>query len=218
MSDGWTLQHLLAEMAGRGDHPAVSWVRAGRLSTESYAGLAAAAQRLARGLLAIGLRRSEPVIILAPNSRDWIVVRLALGLAGALPVPLDDMGADDETAAQARQSGARWAFVSPKHAALLRSCLSPGHRLFLLGDDALEEGGEMSWRRLPATDSALLPPVDPESPAVLVYTSGTTGAAKSFTLSYRNIWANVGAIAAEKVTASRTGCSCRCRCTTSTRK
>lgn len=199
MSDGWTLQHLLAEMAGRGDHPAVSWVRAGRLSTESYAGLAAAAQRLARGLLAIGLRRSEPVIILAPNSRDWIVVRLALGLAGALPVPLDDMGADDETAAQARQSGARWAFVSPKHAALLRSCLSPGHRLFLLGDDALEEGGEMSWRRLPATDSALLPPVDPESPAVLVYTSGTTGAAKSFTLSYRNIWANVGAIAAEKV-------------------
>ncbi|MFZ5791006.1 MAG: AMP-binding protein [Pseudomonadota bacterium] len=199
MSDGWTLQHLLAEMAGRGDHPAVAWVRAGRLSTESYASLAAAAQRLARGLLALGLRPSEPVVILAPNSRDWIAVRLALGLVGALPVPLDDMGADDETAAQARQSGARWAFVSPKHAALLRSCLPSDHRLFLLGDDALEEGGEMSWRRLPATEAAPLPPVDPESPAVLVYTSGTTGAAKSFTLSYRNIWANVGAIAAEKV-------------------
>lgn len=202
MSHGWTLQNLLAGMAGRGDRPAVVSVCAGQLSAESYASLAATARRLASGLLAAGLRPGEPVVILAPNSLDWIIVRLALGLAGALPVPLDDMGADDETAAQARQSGAHWAFVSAKRVALLRPCLPPDHRLFLLDDNAVAERGETTWRQLLAAEPGPLPPVYPEGPAVLVYTSGTTAAAKSFTLSYRNIWANVGAIAAEKVIGS----------------
>jgi long-chain acyl-CoA synthetase len=202
VGDGWTLQDLMAEMTRRGDHPAVVSVRAGAVSTESHAGLADAAQRLASGLLAAGLRPEDPVVILGPNSLDWIVVRLALGLAGALPVPLDDIGSREETAAQARQSGARWAFTTEGHVPLLKSSLPPDSRLFLLNGKGTGEHGLPYLRGLLAAEPGPLPKIDPESPAVLVYTSGTTGAAKSFTLSYRNLWANIGAIAAARVIGS----------------
>ena len=202
MGDGWTLQDLMAEMAGRGDHPAVVSVRAGAVSAESHAGLAETAQRLASGMLAAGLRPRDSVVILGPNSLAWIVIRLALGLAGALPVPLDDIGAREETAAQARQSGARWAFVTEGHAPLLKSSLPPDSRLFLLDGEGTGEPGLPQWRRLLAAERGPLPKIDPQAPAVLVYTSGTTGAAKSFTLSYRNLWANIGAIAAARVIGS----------------
>jgi long-chain acyl-CoA synthetase len=203
VGEGWTLQDLTAEMARRGDHPAVVSVRASVVSVESHADLAEATQRLAGGMLAAGLRSGDPVVILGPNSLAWIVVRLALGLAGALPVPLDDVGSREETAAQVRQSGARWAFAAEGHVPLLKSSLPPESRLFLLDGGEGRAGVELpGWRGLLAAELGPLPKVDPESPAVLVYTSGTTGAAKSFTLSYRNLWANVGAIAAARVIGS----------------
>jgi long-chain acyl-CoA synthetase len=202
VGDGWTLQDLLAEMARRGDHPAIVSVRAGAVSTESYAGLAQTAQRLAGGMLAAGIRPGDPVVILGPNSLDWILVRLALGLAGALPVPLDDIGSREETAAQARQSGARWAFVADAHVPLLKSSLPPDGRLFLLDGEGRGESGLPHWRQLLTAEPGPLPKIDPQVPAVLVYTSGTTGAAKSFTLSYSNMWANIGAIAAARVIGS----------------
>jgi long-chain acyl-CoA synthetase len=202
VGDGWTLQDLMAEMARRGDRPAVVSLRSGAISTESHAGLAQTAQRLASGMLAAGMRPGDPVVILGPNSLDWIVVRLALGLAGALPVPLDDIGSREETAAQARQGHASWAFVAGGHAPLLKSSLPPDSRLFLLDGEGTGEAGIPHWRRLLAAEPGPLPKIDPQAPAVLVYTSGTTGAAKSFTLSYRNLWANIGAIAAARVIGS----------------
>src|SRR3546814_3223424 len=59
------------------------------------------------------------------------------------------------------------------------------------------EGAEESWRRLLAGAPAALPALSAEAATVLVYTSGTTGAPKDFTLSSANIHANVAGLVAE---------------------
>lgn len=193
MSSGWTFADLLRAMFQRGDHPAVISIRDGALSSASYAGLADTAHRLASGLVEAGVQPGDPVVLLAPNSASWIAIRLGLGLAGALAVPLDDLGSADESAAEARASGARWAFASPEHAADLAAWLPDGSRIVVV-DGAPAASEPASWEDLLAPSAGPLPTVAPDAPAVLVHTSGTTGAAKRFTLSYRNIWSNVGSI------------------------
>src|SRR5690606_12245474 len=53
---------------------------------------------------------------------------------------------------------------------------------------------ERSWRLAFADEATALPDLSPDDPATLVYTSGTTGAPKSFHLTWANIAANVEAM------------------------
>jgi len=56
--------------------------------------------------------------------------------------------------------------------------------------------GTRGWKELLSAPEQALPPLDPEEPAMLVYTSGTTGAAKSFYLTHANLAANLGPLVA----------------------
>lgn len=194
----WTLQTLLADLARRGETPALIAVRGETLETWTFGRLADLAGRLASGLARAGLGPGEPVLLFAPNGPDWVVVRLALGALGALAVPVDDLSTPGEVAAVLRDSGCRWAFTSQAHLGALRAAAGEGalDLVVLDGEPAPEEGAR-SWRALLADRAEPLPPVEAAAPAMLIYTSGTTGPPKSFTLSSAQIWANVGALVGE---------------------
>jgi long-chain acyl-CoA synthetase len=120
-----------------------------------------------------------------------VIARLGVAAAGALAVALDDLATEDEIAATLRDSFARRVFASPAHAATVAR-LVPGIAIHVLAD-AGADGGQ-GWRDLTADEDAPPPTIGNDAEAMLVYTSGTTGAPKPFALTYANIAANVDAL------------------------
>jgi fatty-acyl-CoA synthase len=80
-----TLPALLDEVAT--EHPARPFVIDGQRSY-TYAGLAAWATRLARGLVARGLEPGQRVALFLPNGAEMIAARFAVAAAGAVAVPV----------------------------------------------------------------------------------------------------------------------------------
>ncbi len=189
----WTVQTLLAEMAKRGDHPAVMAFQDGKAATVSYGTLAQDALALACGLRRAGAETGQRALLIGPNGSDLITVRLALAAAGLISMSVDDLSPPDEVEVLATAAPPDWAIGAAKHLETLRP-LSPPGRLFCL--DADDQDGAPPWQSL-LGEVTELPPVDPAAPTALLQTSGTTGTPKLFTLSHRHIGANVLAIAAE---------------------
>jgi len=196
MTTTWDLHRLLDAMAARGEAPALIAVHGGKTETWSHARLAEQARALAAALVGRGVAPGDPVAVVGPNGADWTIVRLALGAAGALGVPLDDLSSPLELATTLRDSGARWVFAGANHLDAARPLAEElGARLFALDAD----GDAPHWSTLLGAETPPLPPLAADSPAALIYTSGTTGDPKSFVLSHANIAANVTAIIAENI-------------------
>ena len=186
----WTPARLVAALASRGPRPAIVTMEDGRPRAWPGDALARDIERLATGLVAAGIGQGEPVAIHAPNSPDWIVVRLALGAAGALPIAIDDLSGAEEAAAIVADAGCRWLFASAAHAAAFPP--RDGLRIVLVDRPDAPEG----WHALRAEAAAPLPDLPPEAEAMVVYTSGTTGAPKSFALTHANLTANLRGVIA----------------------
>jgi len=176
-----TLQDLVLGFRAAGDRTALIWFAGGAQQSLSYADLVARAERLARGMLAAGIKPGDPVILFGPNSADWIVTRLALALVGAIAVAFDDLLTDAEVKTLTPDSGAAIAFASDNHIPRLKAA-APGLRILKIGEE------------LPDDANAKLPALGADQPEVLVYTSGTTGTPKSFLLTHANLLANITAI------------------------
>lgn len=189
MSESWTVQTLIDDLANRGEAPALIAVRGEVPHTLSYSALATRVRLLASGLMRLGIVPGTPVAILAPNGPDWVVARLALGAVGALVVALDDLATEVELKTALADSGCRHVLTSAAHVRMLRT-IDPRLDLTVIGEDH-SPPGERGWLELLSAPADSLPPPSPEAPAMLVYTSGTTGAPKGFVLSYANLWANL---------------------------
>ncbi len=110
MHESWTIQTLLADMAKRGDHAAVTTIRHSRCRTVSYGVIAQDALSLACGLRNAGAKAGEYALLLGPNSTDWVIVRLALAAAGLITWPLDDLAPPAEVGGLTETKSAGWAF------------------------------------------------------------------------------------------------------------
>ena len=170
------VQLLQRVAADRGDSPAVLGHDGRRLWT--FGDLAAAASRLASGLAAHGIGPGDRVLALVPNSADFLAVATGILWAGAAVVipPRTDGLRQMLSAASSAQP--RAIIVSPLVAAL--AALEPGLRhaplRFTMGRWRLF--GAESVRNL--LGSAPIAPVTtaPTDPAVVSYTTGTTGPPK----------------------------------------
>ena len=141
----------------------------------------------------MGVRPGDPIGLIAPNGVDWVVARLGLAAAGVLAVALDDLATEAELKAWLAESGCRRVLTSAEHVPLLRT-IDPGIDLITIGDRPAVAGTH-AWRDLLASPQQELPALEPGDPAMLVYTSGTTGAAKSFYLTHSNVAAGVSPLA-----------------------
>ncbi|MGB8275648.1 MAG: AMP-binding protein [Alphaproteobacteria bacterium] len=204
MTASWTFEELLRECERRGDRPALIQLRDHDVRVLSYALLAETAFSLARGLVRAGVVPGEPVGLVGRNGPAWIFVRLALGLTGAVPVALDPISGGAEIAAALRICSCRRVFADAEHMAALSA--HDGHDVFIL-EGAHESQEHRMWSDVmaelpesrPSPVSEMLPGLAADAPAMMVFTSGTTGTPKRFLLTYANIAANVRALAAERL-------------------
>ncbi|MEW2478477.1 AMP-binding protein [Mycobacterium sp. NPDC049093] len=176
------------------DADALVEVSTGRRWT--YAELDAEVDAVARGLMALGVAKSDRVGIWAPNCAEWVMLQLATAKIGAILVNINPAYRTHELAYVLKQSGIRTlvsatAFKSSDYVTMVAEvqadCPSLKDIIFLgtLDWDQLhtEQVGEGQLR-------ARMAELSNTDPINIQYTSGTTGFPKGATLSHRNILNN----------------------------
>lgn len=186
-----TLQSLVSGLASYGPRTAVLQMRQTSAERWSYTELVDLASGLAAGLRMHGLVPGDRVLLLAPNSAEWVTACLALLRAGLIPVPVDSQISRDDLGHIVEDCGSTWAFTTAVGAERLRQCGIDLHLALL--DQHAEQG--TFWRELVVASAYEHPPVNPEDCAVLFYTSGTSGPPKGVPLSHANIVSNLAAVA-----------------------
>jgi fatty-acyl-CoA synthase len=165
----------------------------------SYAELDDRVGRLARALRGLGTGPGTRVAYLGPNHPAFLETMFAAWSAGAIFVPLNMRLAGPELACQLADCGAAVLVYAPEQAAVVAAIRgqagrSTGLRHFIAlarpaarGDDpAAGDHGYGSLLAGPPPEPADVP-VSLGDPALIMYTSGTTGRAKGATLTHGNV-------------------------------
>ena len=159
----------------------------------TYAEFAARVDRLARALVATGMRPGDRLGIWAPNCAEWLLVQYASAKAGVILVNVNPAYRTSELEYVLNQSGCRVliaarAFKSSDYVAMVDDvaprCRTLERAVFLDSAD---------WEELLAAgDRELSLPagLQFDDPINIQYTSGTTGFPKGATLTHHNILNN----------------------------
>jgi long-chain acyl-CoA synthetase len=154
----------------------------------------------ARGLLRLGVRSGERVVLMAPNSLDWAIMDFAILSIGAITVPLYPTFSPREIHYVLGDSGAGLILLeSAREWRHIQSWGVPSDRILLRDANAAQEVGLRHWGALEEEDTSLrnteleerLTALQRQQTATIVYTSGTTGWPKGVMLSHGNILSNI---------------------------
>jgi long-chain acyl-CoA synthetase len=189
-------------------------------ATLSYRQLSEQADRFGNALRGLGVDTGDRVMLLLPNLPQTVIAYFGALRAGATVVFTSPTNSADEVLRQAVDSGAKALVTLTRFGELGRRALREGstgieHVVFANVKDYLPpirragfsltreaaeghrlafdlEPGMHLWRdllwRYPATRPAV--EADPNSPALIIYTGGTTDRPKGVMLSHRNLVAN----------------------------
>ena len=164
----------------------------------SYAQLGADVDRVALGLLAMGIAKGDRIGIWSPNCAEWVLVQYATAEVGAILVNINPAYRTHELAYVLRQSGVRLLvsateFKTSDYRAMVAEvageCPALEHTVFIgteTWDDLVNGGIGATTAQLAARMAGL----SFDDPINIQYTSGTTGFPKGATLSHHNILNN----------------------------
>lgn len=159
-------------------------------------------ERLAVGLLSLGLKRGDRVAFYMESDVGFCLADMACLIAGLVNVPIYLTLPDEAIAHVLDHSGARVLVVSTdEHADLLESVVSGRHFDAMIvaepgGSPAVNAGTpRFGFAELEAVAEEvdrtaleeLLSTIDPKDLATIIYTSGTTGVPKGVMLSHENL-------------------------------
>jgi len=152
--------------------------------TVSYAMLAVEAGLLAGGLTDAGIRPGDRVAIACGNDPTFVVAYLAALHAGAVAVPLNPTAPAVELGRELAAVSARMVIASPAVADAVRAGGSDAEAV-------VAAAGDTRWDQLRAGTARPMVDRADSDVAVLVFTSGTSGAPKAAMLTHRNLRANI---------------------------
>ncbi|MGQ0800058.1 MAG: AMP-binding protein [Pseudomarimonas sp.] len=188
-------EYVFGEWGARGTRLALIDGSSGRSLT--FAELAAAVARFAGGLAALGIGPGKTVAVMAPNLPEYAIVFHGVTATGACLTTLNPASTHSEVRHQLLDSGACMLVTVPTVLAVARAaCQGTALRTTVVigatGQVEMTAGNE----ELDFADLLRAPPlsprdIDPDSIAVLPYSSGTTGLPKGVMLSHRNLVANL---------------------------
>lgn len=153
----------------------------------TYAALDEDSDRLATALRGLGLRKGDCVATLAANRAELVVTEVALYKAGMVRAPVNARLGEREVAHLLRESGARVLLADAAHLAAAQRAVPGSEVTTVIGYDGPGDPGPGYADVLAATAPE---PVDvdcaDEDPAVLHFTSGSTGRLKAAIQTYGN--------------------------------
>lgn len=191
----------------------------------SYAQLRDEANRIAKGLMALGVQAGDKVAVLATNVPQWVLMQMALPKAGAVLVTVNTNYQRDELEYLLRQADVHTLVLMEEYRgnSYLRSLKSIVPELELVEDPAREEvrsaalpafrcavliggapqRGLLPFERLAACGESVSDErlaerqagVRPDDVSQIQFTSGTTGAPKGAMVTYRGTLNNARLVA-----------------------
>ena len=208
-----TIPDFLAEVVRRhGDRPAAVFRQTG--DRWSYDQLSRRVDRLAAGLLALGLYKGDRVAIWSPNRPEWLLAQFATARVGLILVNINPAYRVSELEYALNKVGAKalilaTQFKTSAYVEMLRELAPeletcPPGRLDAKRLPELRSVIELTPNPSPGTFSfdevmakgeggprsrldAITQGLSPDDPINIQFTSGTTGAPKGATLTHRNI-------------------------------
>jgi long-chain acyl-CoA synthetase len=159
-----------------------------------------AARNVAHNLMNLGIQKGDRVALLSGNSPEFIISYYGIVLAGAAIVPINPIYTPHEIQFILQNSEAKAAVVvAPLLPAFqaLKAGLPDLQRIFVLGETEENEWvSPFSHLLAPAVEvQGSKPEVTEDDVAIILYTSGTTGAPKGAMLTHGNLTSNANSIA-----------------------
>ncbi|WP_343708318.1 fatty-acid--CoA ligase FadD5 [Mycobacterium sp.] len=159
-------------------------------NTVTWAGLRDRVAALAGALSRRGVENGDRVMILMLNRTEFVESVLAANMIGAIAVPVNFRLTSSEIAFLVDDCEARVMITEPvlaPVAAAVRGVTSVLHTIVVAGDPAGE--GQLGYQDLvdEPGDPAMPADVPDDSPALIMYTSGTTGRPKGAVLTHTNL-------------------------------
>jgi fatty-acyl-CoA synthase len=200
-----TFRELAERVAARGDRAVLSY------EGRSFSGreIVTEARRVARALLIAGVTRGDRVCIWVPNRPEFVLVELATTLIGAVFVPIQSRYGATELGNILQRAEPTILFFQKSFlqvdldAILQRTFPDIGERTLgrvpslrrLVSFDGSRHRGVVEWLTFLASADELteadldlaIARVEPDDPAVCIFTSGTTGVPKGAMLSHAAI-------------------------------
>jgi long-chain acyl-CoA synthetase len=179
------------------------------LRTITWGALDDLVDRVVKGLSDAGMVAGYRVMLATTNRIEFVAAYLGALRAGMVVVPVNPRSATGELIRMLADSGTRMVIADGTTVSTVRAAVaglsdaleSAGHepgalpRIVTVGTTL--EPRERSWDQLVASSTGRPLParVDPESLAVLLYTSGTSGRPRAAMLSHRALLANIAQVA-----------------------
>lgn len=159
-----------------GDKPFLKWQGQSYTYNEFFAKADKITAALQKDL---AVSKGDRVAIAMRNRPAWMISFMAAIQAGAIPVPINSWSTADELLYAIGDCGAKVVFCDPQRYALLQG-LSDDITIIVADDEPIKRAGDRSWQSMltHAPEEAVLASPDPQDPALILYTSGTTGQAK----------------------------------------
>jgi long-chain acyl-CoA synthetase len=142
------------------------------------------ANRVATGLLALGVRPGEHIGLLAPNSANWLIFYFGVLKAGAVAVTFSSLLTPNEMTLLLNHSKPRFLFTSEEKLEHLKNVREKGNL-----EKVICPGGDLELQQLMDMGTGAFEAVDRDrtDTAAILYTGGTTGTPKGVMLTHENI-------------------------------
>ncbi len=162
------------------DHPAIIDVHGETMTAVSFAQLQRRANRFANMLRAQGVTRGDRIGIMLPQGSDVAAAHMGVYKLGAIAVPLAILFGADAISYRLQDAGIKILLTNAGGVAKLRqiTALPPTLHAVFNADGAEGDCLDLERALAAADDRAATLNTGPDDPAMMVYTSGTTGSPK----------------------------------------
>lgn len=155
-------------------------------------------QAAAKGLIAAGIKPGDRIALMSRTRFEWALLDFAIWSAGGVTVPIYETSSPEQVAWILSDSGAVAILVEAsshaKSVESVRERLPDLRDVWIIDDGAVDElasaGASASVSDETLADHSAAANAD--SPATIVYTSGTTGRPKGCVLTHRSFFAECG--------------------------